>query len=351
MKIDDVVIGDRFRQDLGNVNELAQSIADVGLLHPIVITPDNVLIAGRRRLEACKLLGLVDIPATMVDLEEIAQGEFAENEMRKDFTWSERCAIADALEPEEREAATQRHGERTDIKHPENFTGSYGNALDKVAHAVGTSRPTLAKAREVVESGDDKLIQEMDRTDKVDKAYQELKRREREALPKPSLPVGKYRVIYADPPWQYSNSGFNQSAEAHYPTMPTSDICDISIAQLCTPETVLFLWATNPLLPEALTVMDAWGFEYKTNIVWNKGSAPGIGWYVKSKHELLLIGAGTQTAHPITKPNSYFDAKRGIHSRKPSIVYEIIESMYNGPYVELFARTKRDDWDSWGNEL
>ena len=69
MKIDDVVIGDRFRQDLGNVNELAQSIADVGLLHPIVITPDNVLIAGRRRLEACKLLGLIDIPATVVDFD------------------------------------------------------------------------------------------------------------------------------------------------------------------------------------------------------------------------------------------------------------------------------------------
>jgi len=89
----------------------------------------------------------------------------------------------------------------------------------------------------------------------------------------------------------------------------------------------------------------------KQTLCGTKGSAPGIGWYVKSKHELLLIGAGTQTAHPITKPNSYFDAKRGIHSRKPSIVYEIIESMYNGPYVELFARTKRDDWDSWGNEL
>ena len=98
IRIDDVIIGDRFRHDMGDIDTLAQSIAEVGLLHPIVITPGNRLIAGRRRLEAYKLLGLVDIEATIIDLDDIVKGEFAENEIRKDFTWSERCAIADALE-------------------------------------------------------------------------------------------------------------------------------------------------------------------------------------------------------------------------------------------------------------
>ena len=145
--IRDVIIGDRFRQDLGDIDSLAQSIADVGLLHPIVVTPGNTLIAGRRRLEAYKRLGLVEIEATVVDLQEIARGEFAENEIRKDFTWSERCAIADALEPVERDAAKERMVSAHASS--ENFTELTGNTLDKVAHAVGTSRPTLRKAREI----------------------------------------------------------------------------------------------------------------------------------------------------------------------------------------------------------
>jgi len=174
IRIDDVIIGDRFRHDMGDIDVLAQSIAEVGLLHPIVITPDNRLIAGRRRLEAYRLLGLVDIVATVVDLQDIARGEFAENEIRKDFTWSERCAIADALEPEEREAAQERY----DMTRPgvgESFAPTNGGkALDKVARAVGTSRPTLAKAREIVASGDEELISEMDETGKVAGVYKRL---------------------------------------------------------------------------------------------------------------------------------------------------------------------------------
>lgn len=90
-----------------------------------------------------------------------------------------------------------------------------------------------------------------------------------------SLPVGKYSVILADPPWQYSNSGFNESAESQYPTMPTDKICEMAelVNGWSTPETVLFLWATNPLLPDALKVLEAWGFAYKTNMAWVKDKA------------------------------------------------------------------------------
>jgi len=172
IRIDDVIIGDRFRQDLGDVEELAQSIADVGLLHPIVITPDNRLIAGRRRIEAYRSLGLVDIASTVVDLQDIARGEFAENEIRKDFTWSERCAIADALEPVEREAAKER--ETASRNRAGNLPTPKGQTLDKVAVAVGTSRHTLEKAREIYDSGDESLISEMDETGKVAGIYKRL---------------------------------------------------------------------------------------------------------------------------------------------------------------------------------
>lgn len=177
--------------------------------------------------------------------------------------------------------------------------------------------------------------------------------RDERLIAAPPLPVGKYQVLYADPPWQYSNSGFEESAESQYPTMPMVDICQMEIAQLCAPETVLFLWATNPLLPDAMLVLDAWGFEYKTNIAWVKDRGRGKGWYLKSKHELLLIGTKPNTPHPRQRPDSCFEAERGsVHSRKPEMVYDIIESMYGGPYVELFARESgREGWSSWGNEV
>jgi len=133
--------------------------------------------------------------------------------------------------------------------------------------------------------------------------------------------------------------------------MKTADICKLQISDLSDETSILFLWATNPLLLDALRVMKAWGFEYKTNIAWIKDRGRGYSWYVKSKHELLLVGTKKETPHPATKPDSCFEADRGdVHSRKPEIAYEIIESMYPGKKIELFARINRDGWDSWGNE-
>lgn len=165
------------------------------------------------------------------------------------------------------------------------------------------------------------------------------------------MPEGKYSVIYADPPWRYDNSGFEESAEDQYPTMELQDIAELPVGDLCTDETVLFLWATNPLLPEALYILEAWGFEYKTNMAWIKDRGRGKGWFLKSKHELLLIGVRQDTPHPIERPDSCFEAARGsVHSHKPEIAYQIIESMYPGNKLELFARNSREGWDLWGNE-
>jgi N6-adenosine-specific RNA methylase IME4 len=112
------------------------------------------------------------------------------------------------------------------------------------------------------------------------------------------------------------------------------------------------LWATNPLLPEALQVIEAWGFTYKTNMAWIKDKGRGQGWYLKSKHELLLIGVKPETPHPLCRPDSCFEADRGpIHSKKPDITYQIIESMYPGNKIELFARSNRPGWVVWGNEV
>ena len=156
----------------------------------------------------------------------------------------------------------------------------------------------------------------------------------------PPLPEGKYPVILADPPWQYDNSGFEQSAASHYPTMPTEEIA--KVAQFIHDKSVLFLWCTNPFLREGIEICKAWGFDYKTNFVWVKNKGPGIGWFNTSRHELLLIGTIGKGMHPHEKYISWFEGEVTKHSKKPITVYEMIEQMYAGPYIELFARNTRD---------
>lgn len=167
----------------------------------------------------------------------------------------------------------------------------------------------------------------------------------------PPFPTGKASVLYADPPWAYDNSGFDQSAASHYPTMATDAICALPVASLCTPDTVLFLWTTSPLLDQAFRVIEAWGFTYKAGMVWDKGEAPGIGWFIKTQHEHLLIATRAGNPHPATRPLSVFREAPGRHSAKPIQVYAMIEAMYPGPYCELFARHRKEGWEAWGNEV
>lgn len=173
-----------------------------------------------------------------------------------------------------------------------------------------------------------------------------------------TAPADVYSVIYADPPWQYANSGLQGAAEGHYPTMATDELCaylqTLSL-QVATPA-VLFMWATNPLLEDALRVMNAWQFTYKTNLVWDK-EQPGygmLGFYVRGQHELLLIGTrGDESFLPMEKPISVIRERKSAHSRKPECVYELIESMYpEQRYIELFARqvAPRSDWTYSGGE-
>jgi N6-adenosine-specific RNA methylase IME4 len=167
----------------------------------------------------------------------------------------------------------------------------------------------------------------------------------------PKLPEGKYFVLYADPPWQYDNSGFDESAAQQYPTLPIDKICALPIQKLIDEKAVLFLWVTNPFLKDGIAVCDSWGFDYKTNFVWIKNKGPSMGWFNQSRHELLFIATKGEGVHPTEKMISWFEAEVTRHSKKPEKVYEMIEAMYGGPYIELFARNDRTGWERWGNEL
>src|ERR1039457_5826406 len=140
MRIEQIQIGFRYRKDLGDLRPLVDSIAEVGLLHPVVVTPDGRLIAGQRRLEACRLLGWTDVPVTVVDLYQAARGEAHENFVRKDLLPSEIVALKRAIEPLERRAARERQGSRTDLCLPATVAECQGAGRDKIARHSSVSR-------------------------------------------------------------------------------------------------------------------------------------------------------------------------------------------------------------------
>jgi ParB family transcriptional regulator, chromosome partitioning protein len=175
--VESILVENRFRKDLGDIHVLAKNIDEIGLLQPIVVTPDGRLIAGQRRHLAFKYLGKTEIPVHVVNLDEIIRGEFAENMHRKDFTASEISEIADAVEELERERAKKRQGTRTDLV--ENCPDvNFGKTRDKIAEQLGTSGRSLDKIRFVVRAAKEeperfgKYVEGMDETGNVDRSIQ-----------------------------------------------------------------------------------------------------------------------------------------------------------------------------------
>lgn len=170
------------------------------------------------------------------------------------------------------------------------------------------------------------------------------------------FPKKRYGVIYADPEWRFEvysrDTGMDRAADNHYPTSATDAICARPVGDLAAPDSALFLWATSPMMPDALRVMAAWGFTYKSQIVWKKDRF-GTGYWFRNQHELLLVGTRGNVPAPAmgTQWPSVIEAPVGQHSAKPDIFYELIESYFPTlPKIELNARRARAGWDAWGNE-
>lgn len=172
-----------------------------------------------------------------------------------------------------------------------------------------------------------------------------------------ALPTAKFRVLYADPPWQYHDKadvGSVQSggAEQHYPSMSIAELCALPVAELCEPHAVLFLWTTSPLLAESFAVIEAWGFTYKSSFVWDK-HAHNMGHYNSVRHEFLLVC--TRGSCPPDVPKLFDSVQktgRTEHSEKPGVFRIIIDTLYpQGKRLELFAREAVEGWTVWGNEV
>lgn len=173
------------------------------------------------------------------------------------------------------------------------------------------------------------------------------------------LPDRKYGVILADPEWKHvpwSDQGMLKAADNHYPTSPTDEICQRPVQTISADDCVLFLWGTAPMLPDALRVMAAWGFTYRSQVIWRKvypGKQQGMGYWFRVNHELLLLGTRGNIPCPAPGENwgSVIEAETRGHSVKPDWQYELIEEYFpNLPKIELNARNARPGWDSWGYE-
>ncbi len=328
-------------------------------MHPIVVRNDRRLIAGRRRLAACRRLGWKSVPVTYVDLENIVRGEYAENAFRKDFLPSEIDAIRRAIEPSERAAAKERqrlHGKTAPGRRKQSgqVSTSEGRTRDKVAAFAGISGRSLSKIRAVVEAAErtpkkfGPLVVEMDRTGRVDGAYRKLRQMQDEENTLALKPIrGRFRTLCIDPPWRYS---FDQLRPT-YSTMSQKDLLALPVARWSEANSHLYLWSTNTGIKDALDRMQAWEFRFVTLITWVKSPPFGLGKYFRTSTEQVLFGIRGRLPTRARNIGTHFTAPKTTHSTKPEEFYRIVEKASYPPYIDIFARNKRYGWTTWGAGL
>jgi N6-adenosine-specific RNA methylase IME4 len=217
----------------------------------------------------------------------------------------------------------------------------------------------LAKGRAAIEAGksaaDSTLVQDT-------KKEWRSERERALAAKQQTLPTKKYGGIVGDPEWRFNprsrETGMDRAADNHYPTSPLEVIKARDVASIAADDCVLFLWATSPMLPQALEVMEAWGFTYKSQIIWHKtrpGAQRGTGYWFTNEHELLLVGTRGNVPAPApgTQWPSLISAPVGKHSEKPEVFLQMIEAYFpNLPKIELNRRgPARPGWGAWGNEV
>jgi N6-adenosine-specific RNA methylase IME4/ParB-like chromosome segregation protein Spo0J len=357
---------------------LVSDIAANGLYEPIIVYEDKIL-DGRNRYRACQVAG-VEPTFTAYEGDDPVAYVISLNLRRRHLDESQRAMVAAKLttlkrgdnqhspigETSQAKAAqllnvgkrsVERAAEVRDHGAPELVEAVERGAVS-VSAAVDVASLPEHDQREIVARGEREILQVAKRI-RFERGEERRAKRIANliALSGHNAPLPqdrKYPIVYADPPWQYEHPPFGPSSlcENFYPTMALEDICALPIADLATPDAVLFLWAPAPLLFQAGSVLKAWGATYRTNLVWVK-HRPGLGFWARQQHELLLIATfgDPPTPSPRSVPASVIHGPRREHSRKPDEAYALIERMYPSlPKIELFARSAREGWAAWGNQ-
>lgn len=435
------------REDARNINAakveaLAESISDTGLINPIRVRPIDgdrfEVIAGMHRLQAHKILGLAEITAIVVN----------DDDLHAELAMIDENLIREELTPVDRAQSVARRKEIYEELFPDTVAGvaggkaRQGTATDKLSFAADTARATgrdersvqrdaargariapdvmdfiratplntglfldriknLAPAEQMRVSREElRRVEAAERARRAAKAAGKKQRREQRetelAAKIAALPDKRYGVIYADPEWRFEpysrETGMDRAADNHYPTSTLVELMRRDVRSIAADDSVLFLWATVPMLIEAICVMDAWGFalinrdpetgflmpdkrdgRYVSHVGWRKadiesrgenpekvdrgrystGLVLGTGYWFRNAHELLLVGVRGNVPAPAMGNQfpSMIDAAPLRHSQKPERFHELIEAYFPAlPKIELNARARRDGWDAWGFE-
>lgn len=366
------------RMSEGEFSSLKEDIKTHGVLEP-VWTHEGQIIDGRHRWRACEELG-VECPTREYEGEDVVAFVVSLNLKRRHLNESQRALVAANIAtlpkganqhasieaPSQQVAAELLNVSRSAVQRAakvrEEAAPELLNAVQRgavsVSAAADVSELPKQKQAEIVARGEREILEaakkiraekaEARRTERVEKINEIAQGNA------PLADVGrKFPVIYCDPPWRYEHVETESRAiENQYPTLSLDEICALPLHDIAHDDAILFMWATSPKLAEAMRVLDAWGFTYRTCAAWDK-EVIGMGYYFRQQHELLLVATRGElpTPLPANRPSSVIRARREEHSAKPDMVYELIEAMYpEFDKVEMFARRTREGWHAWGNQ-
>ena len=365
--------------DDSKVRELADSMKQVGLINPVTVNTDLELIAGAHRIAAAELLGWDEIEARMWDTDAFTceLAEIDENLMRNELHYIDsgnlqvrRRELLKAMGLMAKAGDNQYSGgdnlaPPTTVAELASRSGVSERTFQRRAQIAINTEPEVQaaiKAADLPQKDAEKIARmEPEKQKQVAEKLMEgakslvdanrlMKREEVHATPELS---GKYRVIYADPPWSYGDKApsYPGVAENHYPTMTLAELCDLPVKDIADDNAVLFMWTTSPLLEDSFEVINAWGFKYKSSFIWDKVKH-NMGHYNSVRHELLLVCTrGCCTPDNNKLYDSVVSEERTEHSKKPETFRKIIDDLYpRGSRVELFARSPADGWEVWGNQ-
>lgn len=349
---------------------LKADIARHGVLVPVEYDEDSNILDGHHREKACIELGITDWPKIIrLGLSEFDKRAHARqlNLARRHLTSAQKRnlvrdqlretpekssrQVASDLGVDHKTVGTQRNAleARGEIPHAENVTDTLGRVQPARKPYLMIDETPVGRTAARQRAKD--LRAEQTAAKKERRAARECEL----GASQQAMPEQKFGVIYADPPWRlepYSReTGLDRAADNHYPTQDIEWIKALAVP--AAKDCVLYLWATAAMLPLQLEVMAAWEFAYKSHMIWGKDRI-GTGYWVRDRHELLLIGTRGKPPAPAmgTQPDSFLVAPVGPHSTKPSDFVEMIERLFpTMPKIELFRRgTPRAGWSAWGNQ-
>lgn len=365
--------------DARSISELAADIKTNGLQQPIELYEGKIL-DGRNRYTACMQLGIEPRTKAYTGSDPVSY-VVSLNLRRRHLDESQRAMVAARIAKlphggaiyknndasieasTQRDAAEMLNVSRSAVQRARQVQNEGASELvaavesGKVAVSTAADLSELPKAKqaEIVARGEKEILAaakeirtartEERRAERIEKIAEISKGNKELLLDK------TYPIIYADPPWKYEHEE-SESRIIQYPTMTLEEIKAMGVDKISSPDCLLFLWTTSPKLEESFEVIKAWGFIYRTCMVWVKDKI-GMGYYARQQHEVLLIAKKGEIPPPLPalRPPSIIHGERKEHSAKPECVYEIIESMYPElSKIELFARNTRPNWAAWGNQ-